>query len=133
MRPSTGGRGRKKRWPKPARKLRRAALVVTVVQAYYGLVVAQRKYATAQRAADEAAHFFDITQKLERGGEVAHSDSIKAQLQEQQQQRVLQDAELEMERSRLDLAVMIFPNFNENFTTVDDLGKHRAAAVVSGG
>ena len=96
-------------------------LVVTVVQAYYGLVVAQRKYATAQRAASEASHFFDLTQKRERGGEAAHSDSIKAELQMQQQQRALQDAELEMERSRLDLAVIIFPNFNENFSTVDDL------------
>jgi outer membrane protein TolC len=96
-------------------------LVVTVVQAYYGLVVAQRKFATAQRAAGEAAHFYDITQKLERGGEVARSDSIKAQLQQQEQQRALQSADLEMERSRLDLAVLIFPNFNENFATVDDL------------
>ena len=96
-------------------------LVVTVVQAYYALVVAQRKFATAQRAAGEAGHFFDITQKLEHGGEVAHSDSIKAQLQQQQQQRALQDAELEMERSRLELAVLIFPTFNENFSTVDDL------------
>jgi outer membrane protein TolC len=52
---------------------------------------------------------------------VARSDSIKAQLQQQQQQRALQDAELEMERSRLELAVLIFPNFNENFATVDDL------------
>jgi outer membrane protein TolC len=96
-------------------------LVVAVTQAYYAAVVAQRKYATAQRAASEAAHFMDISQKLERGGEVAHSDSIKAQIQSQQQQRVLQDAQLEMERSRLELAVMIFPNFNENFSTVDDL------------
>lgn len=96
-------------------------LVVTVVQVYYGFVVAQRKFATAQRAAAEAEHFFDITQKLERGGEVARSDSIKAQLQQQQQQRALQDAELEMEHSRLELAVLIFPNFNENFATVDDL------------
>jgi outer membrane protein TolC len=96
-------------------------LVVAVVQAYYGSVVAQRKYSTTQRATAEAQHFFDITQKLERGGEVAHSDTIKAQLQLQQQQRALQDAELEMERSRLELAVIIFPNFNENFTTVDDL------------
>ena len=96
-------------------------LVVTVVQAYYGSVVAQRKYSTTQRAAAEAQHFFDITQNLERGGEVAHSDTIKAQLQLQQQQRALQDAELEMERSHLELAVIIFPNFNENFTTVDDL------------
>jgi len=96
-------------------------LVVTVVQAYYGSVIAQRKYSTTQRATAEAQHFFDITQKLERGGEVAHSDTIKAELQFQQQQRALQDAQLEMERSRLELAVIIFPNFNENFTTVDDL------------
>jgi len=96
-------------------------LVVAVTGAYYGSVVAQRKYSTAQRAAGEAAHFFDITQKLERGGEIAHSDTIKAQLQLQQQQRALQDAQLEMERNRLELAVLIFPNFNENFTTVDDL------------
>src|SRR6266404_1066994 len=96
-------------------------LVVAVVQAYYGSVVAQRKYSTTQRATAEAQHFFDITQKLERGGEVAHSDTIKAQFQLQQQQRALQDAQLEMERSRLELAVLIFPNFNENFTTVDDL------------
>jgi outer membrane protein TolC len=96
-------------------------LVVTVVQAYYGSVVAQRKYATAQRATAEAQRFFDITQKLEHGGEVAHADTIKAQLQLQQQQRTLQDAQLEMGRSRLELAVLIFPTFNENFTTVDDL------------
>jgi outer membrane protein TolC len=96
-------------------------LIVTVVQAYYGFVVGQRKYATAQRAAGEAEHFFDITQKLERGGEVAHADSIKAELQFRQQQRALQDAELEMERSRLELAVLIFPNFNQNFAAVDDL------------
>jgi outer membrane protein TolC len=96
-------------------------LVVAVTGAYYGSVVAQRKYSTAQRATGEAEHFFDITQKLERGGEIAHSDTIKAQLQFQQQQRALQDAQLEMERSRLELAVLIFPNFNENFTTVDDL------------
>ena len=96
-------------------------LVVTVTQAYYGTVVAQRKYATAQRAAGEATHFMDISQKLEKGGEVAHSDAIKAQIQAQQQQRAMQDAQLEMERSRLGLAVLIFPNFNQNFTTVDDL------------
>jgi outer membrane protein TolC len=96
-------------------------LVVTVVGAYYGTVVAQRKYSTAQRAASEAERFFDITQKLERGGEVAHADTIKAQLQLQQQLRALQDAQLEMDRSRLELAVLIFPTFSENFTTVDDL------------
>jgi outer membrane protein TolC len=96
-------------------------LVVTVVQAYYGFAVAERKYATAQRADAEAQRFLDISQKLERGGEVAHSDVIKAEIQQKQQHRDLQEAELAMNRSRLDLSVLVFPDFTENFTVVDDL------------
>ena len=96
-------------------------LVVTVVQAYYHFVVAQRKFDTAQRAAAQGQRFLDISQKLEQGGEVAHSDVIKAQIQFQQQARDLQEAELEMNRSRLELAVLIFPDFNEHFSVVDDL------------
>jgi len=96
-------------------------LVVTVTQAYYGFVVAQRKYATAQRASAEAERFLDISVKLENGGEVAHADVIKARIQAQQQQRDLQEAQLDMERSRLDLAVLLFPDFNQDFSVVDDL------------
>jgi outer membrane protein TolC len=96
-------------------------LVVTVTQSYYGLVVAQRKYATAQRADAEAARFLDISVKLEGGGEVAHADEIKARIQAQQQQRDLQEAQLAMERARLDLAVLLFPDFNQDFAVVDDL------------
>jgi len=96
-------------------------LVVTVTQAYYGLVAAERKYANEQRAATEAARFLDISQKLEAGGEVAHADVIRARIQAQQQQRDLQEAQIAMERSRLDLAVLLFPDFNQNFTVVDDL------------
>src|SRR4029077_20230536 len=96
-------------------------LVVTVTQAYYGLVVAQRRYATAQRADAEAARFLDISVKLENGGEVAHADVIKARIQAQQQQRDLQEAQLAMEHTRLDLAVLLFPDFNQDFAVVDDL------------
>jgi outer membrane protein TolC len=96
-------------------------LVVTVTQSYYGLVVAQRKYGTAQRADAEAQRFLDISVKLERGGEVAHADAIKARIQAQQVQRDLQEAQLAMERSRLDLAVLLFPDFNQDYTVVDDL------------
>jgi outer membrane protein TolC len=96
-------------------------LVVTVVQAYYGLLATQGKYATAQRAATEAQRFLDISQKRENGGEAAHADVIKAQIQAQQQQRDLQEAELEMNRSRLELAVLVFRDLNENFNAVDDL------------
>jgi outer membrane protein TolC len=96
-------------------------LVVTVTQAYYGLVVAQRKYASAQRAATEAKNFLSISQKLENGGEVAHADVLKASIQSQQQDRTLQETQLDMERTRLDLAVILFPDFNQDFAVVDDL------------
>ena len=56
-------------------------LVVAVVQGYYGLIAAQRKYANVQQAATEAQQFLSLSQKLENGGEVAHSDVIKAQIQ----------------------------------------------------
>ena len=96
-------------------------LVTTVVKTYYAEVVNRRKYANAQLAADEAKRFFDLTQKLEQGGEVAHADVIKAQLSANDAQRALQDARLAMDSSHLDLAVLIFPNFNQDFSTVDDL------------
>jgi outer membrane protein TolC len=96
-------------------------LVVTVTEAYYGLVSAERKYANMQRAEAEASRFLDISQKLEKGGEVAHADVIKASIQTQQVQRDLQEAKIGMERSRLDLAVLLFPDFNQNFTVVDDM------------
>jgi outer membrane protein TolC len=96
-------------------------LVVTVVQSYYGLVVAQRKYATAQEAAAEAQRFLSISQALERGGEVAHSDVIKAQLQANDRQIDFQEAQLAMEKAHLTLAVLLFANFEQNFSVVDDL------------
>jgi len=96
-------------------------LVLTVVEAYYGLAVAERKYATAERADGEAQRFLEISQKLEQGGEVARSDVIKAQLQAQLQQRDLTEAQLEMERSRVELAVLLFPDFKQDFNVVDDL------------
>jgi outer membrane protein TolC len=97
-------------------------LAVTVSQAYYGYLAAQRKYATAQRAHQEAQRFLGISDKLEKGGEVAHSDVIKAELQFRQQQRDLREAELGMNKSRLDLAVLLFKDFNENFTVMNDFG-----------
>jgi outer membrane protein TolC len=96
-------------------------LAVTVAQAFYGYLAAQHKYETVLRANEEAQRFLGISQKLQQGGEVAHSDVIKAQLQAQQQQRDLREAELAKNKTRLDLAVLIFHDFNENFTVADDL------------
>lgn len=96
-------------------------LVVTVVENYYGLVVAQRKQANAQAAGDEARHFLQLSQQLEKGGEVAHSDVIKAQLQANERQRDVDEAQLAREKAKLALAVVVFPNFTQDFTVVDDL------------
>jgi outer membrane protein len=96
-------------------------LVVTVTKDYYGLVVAQRKYATAQLALDEAKRFLDISQDLESSGQASHSDALKAQILYEQQEQAFEEAGLAMEDSRLTLAVLIFPALNENFTVVSDL------------
>jgi outer membrane protein TolC len=96
-------------------------LVATVVKTYYAEIVGRRKYANAQLAAEEARRFLDLSEKLERGGEVAHSDVIKAQLQANEANRALREAQLEMDRSHIELAVLVFSNFNQNFSTVDDL------------
>ena len=64
-------------------------LNVTVIQDYYAILSAQRKFANAQTSLREAEQFLDISQKQEKGGEVAHADVIKAQITERQRQRDL--------------------------------------------
>src|SRR6266850_435789 len=96
-------------------------LVVTVVQGYYSLAAAQQKLQSAQKASEEGNRFFKLTQDLQGGGEVAHSDVIKAELQMNDRRRQLQEAQLMFLNARLDLAVLLFPDFNENYEVADDL------------
>src|SRR5260370_35192836 len=110
-------------------EIARRGLVVTVTKAYYGLIIAQRKYATTQQALDQAQRSLSISEKLERGGEVAHSDVVKFQLQSAAQEQAFREAKLAMGTARLDLAVLLFPDFDENFEVVDDL--HLASAPPS--
>src|SRR5258708_6597738 len=93
----------------------------TVVQDYYAIAVAQRKYANAQTSVREAQRFFEITQQLEKGGEAAHSDVIRAQIDLQQRQRDLQESQLTIDKAKIALGVLIFPNFSSEFSVVDDL------------
>ena len=102
-------------------------LVVTVVQRYYAVAAAQQKLETAKKTAQEGDNFFRITQDLEHGGEVAHADVIKAELQMRDRQRQLQEAQLAFLNARLDFAVLIFPDFNDNFELSDDL--HQSVAL----
>src|SRR5271165_4131490 len=96
-------------------------LVVTVVQNYFAVATAEQKLAAARRTAEEGNSFLQLTQSLEKGGEVAHADEIKAELQMQERRRQLQEAQLALVNARLDLAVLIFPDFNDNFLITDDL------------
>ena len=96
-------------------------LVSTVVENYYALIAAQRKMAGARQGLSEAQQFLQITQRQEAGGEVAHSDVVKAQIEVGQRQRDVQDAELAELKSRLGVSVLVFPDFRDNFTVVDDL------------
>jgi outer membrane protein TolC len=96
-------------------------LYATVAQFYYAMAVADRKIANAQRALGEAQDFLNITQKLEQGGEAAHSDMVKAEIQLEQRQRDLQDAKLAADKARVAFAVLLFPDFRQDFTLDDDL------------
>ena len=96
-------------------------LTVTVTKSYYALVTVQRKYATAQQAAQQAMRFLDISQRQQRLGEVAQSDVVKAEIASQQQEQSYREATLAMDNARLALAVILFPTLNENFSVVDDL------------
>lgn len=102
-------------------EIARRGLAVTVTRAYYALLAGQRKYATAQQALDQAKRYLDITQSLERGGEVPHSDVVRADFQYSQQEQAFEEAKLAMDTARLDLAVLLFRDFDQNFAVVDDL------------
>ena len=96
-------------------------LTVTVVGNYYALASAGRKLDNARKSLDEANRFLDITRKQERGGEVAHADVVKAQLTQQQRERDLQDAQVAEQKARIALAILLFPDYRQNFNIVDDL------------
>ena len=102
-------------------EIARRGLVVTVTKDFYTSIAAQRKYAAAQQSAGQAQQFLDDTTKLERGGEVAHADVVKAQLQLDQQRIALREADLAMQNAHLALTVLISQTFDENFSAVDDM------------
>ena len=106
---------------KAKQEIARRGLTVTVTKAYYALVVAQRKYATAQQSLDQAKRIFDLSQQEERTGQVSHSDVVKSEIQYRQQEQAFDEARLGIDTARLDLSVMLFPTFDENYTVVDDL------------
>ncbi len=107
-------------------------LVVTVVQSFYGYIAAQNRTATAQQLFEEGQRFLNNTQKLEQGGEVAHSDVIKAQIQADDLLRARDEAKLAEKSARLTLAVLVFPNFFQDFTLVSDLSTPPPLPPIAG-
>ncbi len=94
----------------------RRGLVVTVVANYFNVFTADAKLAAAQRALDQAGQFSTLTARRESNGEVAHADSIRADLQVQQRQREWNDAKVAADRARLDLGVMLFSDPGTPYT-----------------
>jgi outer membrane protein TolC len=94
----------------------RRGLVATVVGDYYNTLAADAKVAVANHALAEANRFGTITRQREAGGEVAHADTIRADLQIQQRQREVNDAELAADKARVELGVLLFSDPTTPYT-----------------
>lgn len=103
-------------WAAAELEVARRGLVSAVVGLYFGALASERKLTVAQRAAGEAEAFTSLAQKREAAREVAHADVVKAQLQQQQRQRDLADAQLAFDRSRLELGILLFPDPRAPYT-----------------
>ena len=106
-------------------------LDITVIQDYYGILSAQRRFANAQTSVTEAQRFLEIAQQLQQGGEVARADVVKAQHELEQRQRSLQEARYAIERAKIALGVLIFPAFSADFEVVDDLDQSPVLAPIA--
>ena len=99
----------------------RRGLVATVIANYYSVVAAKRRIANAKKSLDEADAFLTLTNKQEAGGEVAHSDVLRAQIQRSQRQRESIEASATLAKTKVDLAVLLFQDLAQAFDVVDDL------------
>src|SRR6202035_2982323 len=97
-------------------EITRRGLVSAVTGLFYQALAADRKVGVARRAAGEAGSFTTLTQQRESAREAAHADVVKAQLQQQQRDRDLADATLQVQKSRLELGVLLFPDPRSPFT-----------------
>jgi len=93
----------------------------TVIQNYYAIVMAESHLANLRRSVTEAERFVDITSKQEKRGEVARADVLKGQIDLRQRQRDLKEAELGVIKAKIALGVLIFPNYNTDFSVENGL------------
>ncbi|MES2390719.1 MAG: TolC family protein [Acidobacteriota bacterium] len=99
-------------------EIARRGLFATVAGLYYGLAASQAKLAALQRGLDEANNFLKLTKQREDAREAAHADVVKAELQQQQRVRDVQDAKLAAAKARLELGVLLFADPRTEFETV---------------
>ena len=97
-------------------EIARRGLTAAVATLFYGTATAQERVEVEQRAADEAASFVTLTGQREAQREAAHADVLKAELTEQQRKRDLADAQLAMDKSKLDLGVLLFEDPRSAYT-----------------
>lgn len=97
-------------------EIARRGLVATVVGLFYTSLASEDKVAVARRAAAEADSFVTLAQQREAAREGAHADVVKAQLQQQQRSRDVANAVVLAQKSRLDLAVLLFPDPRAPYT-----------------
>jgi outer membrane protein TolC len=90
------------------------------------MVSAQRKLANAQQSLAESRQFLAITQKQEQNGEAAHADVVKAEILAEQRQRDVEDAQLALDQARIGFSVLLFADYGQPFSVVDDLEKGSA-------
>jgi outer membrane protein TolC len=98
-------------------EIARRGLFSAVVALYYGVAASDTKLAVVERAADDANHFFKLTQQREQAREAAHADVIKAELTQQQRTRDVEDAKLAASKAHLELGVLLFADPRTAFQT----------------
>lgn len=97
-------------------EIARRGLVAAVTGMFYTALAADRKLAVADQARREAEDFTKMTGEREKAREAAHADVVKAELQEQQRERDLEDAKLAAEKARLELGVLLFEDPRTPYT-----------------
>lgn len=107
-------------WAHDRTEIAQRGLIVAVVQNYATVVAAKQKLDSLQQALQAARDFLKTTSQLEQGGEVAHADVVKAQIQFDDSRVALEDGQLTLENARVGLALMVFADVNENYVVVDD-------------
>jgi len=98
-------------------EIARRGLMSAVVSLYYMVSTTREKARIQAEAFAEAKRFTELTQKRETAREIAHADVVKAQLQMQQKQRDLSDADIAADKARLELGVLLYPDPRVPYTT----------------